>query len=212
MNARKLTFVASFAAAALALSACSAGNAESPTPSPSVSATASSAKDSTSASPTPSKKNEYKPASAAGPAENVPVPKMPKEAKKNTEEGAAAFTEYYFELINYTGESTMTKSIKDVTSRSCKECAVSIIDPAEESSSIGEWQVGGKYEMSIIDSHIPTSGKAIVTTSFASEPFKTYIEPNSVVAEYSEVKSTLATFQLSFDSTWKVENLLLDGE
>ncbi|MCZ4136239.1 hypothetical protein BZG24_30715, partial [Escherichia coli] len=116
---------------------------------------------------------------------------------------------YYFDLINYTVETTKTDPIKNVTSRGCKLCAEAIIDSADESASVGEWQVGGEYKASVIDSYISAPGKAIVTARFSAEPFKTYLEPDSVVAEYSEVKTTLSTFQLSFDSSWSVEDLLV---
>ncbi|MGV2853885.1 DUF6318 family protein [Glutamicibacter sp. AGC13] len=212
MDTRKIAVVASVAAVALALSGCNAGNAEGPAASPTEASKSSSAPGSTSAPPSPSNTEKYEPATAKGPAQNVPVPKMPEAAKVKSKEGAAEFTRYYFDLINYTAETTKTGPIKNVTSRSCKLCAEAIIDSADESASVGEWQVGGEYKASVIDSYISAPGRAIVTARFSAEPFDTYIVPDSVVAEYSEVKSSLSTFQLSFDTKWTVEDLLVAEE
>ncbi|UXN30765.1 DUF6318 family protein [Glutamicibacter sp. M10] len=88
--------------------------------------------------PTPS----YRPASASGPAVNVPTPKFPAEATRNSEKGAAAFVDYYFDLVNFVGETYDTKQIKLVTTRQCEVCGVGIIDPADLGNEIDAWQVG----------------------------------------------------------------------
>ena len=212
MESRKVAVIASVAAVALALSGCSTGNTEGASESTAKNSTSPSASSPPTTTPPPSESDKYRPATAKGPAENVPIPKLPSAAKINSEEGAAAFTNYYFDLINYTVETTKTDPIKNVTSHGCKLCAEAIIDSADESASVGEWQVGGEYKASVIDSYISAPGKAIVTARFSAEPFKTYLEPDSVVAEYSEVKTTLSTFQLSFDSSWSVEDLLVEEE
>ncbi|WP_417364205.1 DUF6318 family protein [Glutamicibacter arilaitensis] len=211
MNARKITIAASFAAAALALSGCNAGNAETPTQQPSKEASASPTKASQSPTPTPSKKNEYKPASAAGPAENVPIPKMPAEAKENTEEGAAAFAEYYFELINYVIETNDPEPIKPVTSRGCTVCGRSVIDTATLAQRTGKWQVGGKHYASVIDSYKLTKKKAVVSVRYKVDQSKFYIKPNQLESDLEKIPSSILALELSFDGKWITDEISGEG-
>lgn len=212
MNNRKFVYTAaSVASACIVLTSCVAGNAEenSPTTSPTAS---HQSPDSSSPPPskTPEAKPEYEPATATSAAHNVPVPKIPSTAQKNTQDGATQFVAYYFELINYVAETNDTKEIRKYTSRGCKECGESIIDPAEYSKSVGEWMVGGAYKSTVIDTYKASKNTAIVTTVFESAPFKMYIAPNKVASEYDKLRPTTGTFQLEFDDGWTVTDFLVD--
>ena len=96
----RMTAIAVVVAAALALSGCNSGGDPNSggTISPASTATESV---SPSASPTPTPTAAYKPADAAGPAQNVPVPVLPEVAKTETKEGLEAFARYWFELLSY---------------------------------------------------------------------------------------------------------------
>lgn len=72
-------------------------------------------------SPTPSA--VYKPADAAGPAQNVPVPVMPELAKTETKEGLEAFTRYWFDLLNYAYQTGDVAGLESVTNPSCDYCS-----------------------------------------------------------------------------------------
>ena len=65
--------------------------------------------------PTHAPSPAYKPASVDGPAENVPLPVMPEEAKVQSKEGLEAFTRYWYELANYSYETGDTESVRAVT-------------------------------------------------------------------------------------------------
>ena len=208
MNARKIKIAASFAAATLALSGCNVGNAETPTQHPSKETSASPSKASQSPTPTPSNTNEYKPASAAGPAENVPIPKMPADAKEYSEEGAAAFTKYYFDLVNYSIETNDADPLKKVTTKDCIVCGVSIIDEATEAKKVGKWQVGGKHHPKILDSYITGDKLAAVTVEYTADRAKIYLGANDLSAELDELEPTTVAIGVSFDQRWQVYEIV----
>lgn len=213
MSARKIACLVLFVAVSISVTACDSSTPVTPT-----ATLASESSDGTNTSapettpPTRTSDDLYHEATAESPAKNVKIPTFPNAAKKNNEQGASAFTAHYFALINYTGESTESGPIKNLSSSRCQECFESIIDPADHSKSIGEWQVGGKYHATIIDAYKSSEQRALVTVEFTSDAFKTYMQPNMVAGEYSEVKATIATFQLKFTNRWQVEKILMEEQ
>ncbi|GAA1338099.1 DUF6318 family protein [Arthrobacter roseus] len=73
--------------------------------------------------PTPTPSAVYKPASAEGPAQNVPLPKMPEAATKETKAGLQAFGKYVIALFSYGYETGDVKPVKAVISSDCDLCA-----------------------------------------------------------------------------------------
>lgn len=213
MDTRKIASLVLFAAASISVTACDSSSPVTPT-----ATLASESSDSTNtnapetATSTQTFSDQYHQATAEAPAKNIKIPKFPEAAKQNNEKGAFAFTTHYFDLINYTGESTESEPIKKLSSSQCQECFESIIDPADHSKSIGEWQVGGKYHASILDAYKSSEQRTLVTVEFTSDAFKTYMQPNVVAGEYSEVKATVATFQLKFTDRWQVEKILMEEQ
>ena len=65
---------------------------------------------------------EYIPASADGPAQNVPEPKLPAVATENTEEGAEATLKYFWEAIDYARLTGETDPIALVSHDVCEFC------------------------------------------------------------------------------------------
>lgn len=208
MDARKIAVVASLVATALALSGCNDGNAGTPTSSPSSSGTNSSAPASKTATPDPSKSDEYKPATAAGPAENVPVPKMPASAKENSEEGAAAFTTFYFDLVNYSIETNDAKPLKKVTTKDCIVCGVSIIDEATEAKKLGKWHVGGVHHPKILDSYISGKGLAAVTVEYTADNAEIYLAPYELSSKVDKLEPTTVAVSVTFSRGWKVYEII----
>ncbi|WP_342022428.1 DUF6318 family protein [Arthrobacter citreus] len=80
-----------------------------------------SASDSSTPTP-PSTAAAYKPATAEGPAENVPLPVMPELAKQESKEGLEAFAEYWYSLVNYGYETGDPEPLKKITGPSCSIC------------------------------------------------------------------------------------------
>ncbi|MGP9487044.1 DUF6318 family protein [Glutamicibacter sp. AOP33-2CA-4] len=207
MNTRKNAAAQSIVlACALTVTAC-AGGASPPDPTESSSPVVQESK-TTTPSPSPTKP-EYEPATAKGPAKNVALPEYSALAHKNTTKGAKAFAEYYFQLMNYVGETNNADQLKKVTSRQCQLCGEGIIDPADKSKAIDQWQVGGNYDFTVIDSYKSADNLAIVTLNFHINESETYTIPDDPIAHYEATTPSLATLQLKFDNGWVVLKLLV---
>ena len=132
----------------VALSACSGADdpdadaAQSPSGSVSPSA---------SPSPTPTPSATYKPASAEGPAENVPLPVMPEGAKVESKEGLIAFARYWYELVNYGYETGDVEPVKAVSGPDCFACQ-SFYRGMQDVYGTGGWLEGGEIEVLSIGS------------------------------------------------------------
>ncbi|WP_225219692.1 DUF6318 family protein [Arthrobacter gallicola] len=143
-------WLAAAVAGALLLSGCSgsgeadADAAETPSASP-------SATPSESQSPSPSPSAVYKPASAEGPAENVPLPVMPEEAKIESKEGLIAFARHWYDLVNYGFETGQTEYVREISGPDCKICNHFFLG-VEEAYSDGGWLEGGSLEVLSITS------------------------------------------------------------
>jgi len=123
-------------ALALALTACGGQSepAESSTTSPSsakpaveASAPASTSETagvSSSPTATTSESGEYVPASADGPARNVPKPEMPAAMKEETKEGAEAAIRYFWDAHYYAEQTGDTELLDSLYSEYCEFCSV----------------------------------------------------------------------------------------
>ncbi|MEO8221378.1 MAG: DUF6318 family protein [Specibacter sp.] len=84
----------------------------------------------------------YKPATAKGPAQNVPVPVLPAKAKEFSKEGLIAFAEYWYSTLGYVYETGNSAPMMAVTEPDCKTCAF-INEPLGAWYDEGGWIVGG---------------------------------------------------------------------
>lgn len=211
MSARKIACVALLAASSIALAACESGPETPPTPTPAQSQEkpTSSAAPTQSSSSSPKETEEYKPASAKGPAENVPIPKMPAQASENTAEGAAHFAEYYFELINYLVESNDSTPLKRVTSRACELCGEYLIDPAARAQVSGKWQVGGEHKFRVTDSYMSAKNKAAVSMAYSIDEAEFYFIPNELDSTEKSTDSMRLTLAIEYANGWKVQKIII---
>ncbi len=142
VQSRVACALAGAALSILVLTGCQggeAGAAQTSSGSPSVSPSESETP-STLPAPTPS------PASAAGPAVNIPVPEKPALADENSVEGLEAFTEWWFELLNYAQATNDFEPLWAVTDEGCKNCKT-IAKTTNESFLKGGWQTGGEVSL-----------------------------------------------------------------
>ncbi|GAA1128219.1 hypothetical protein GCM10009582_26910 [Arthrobacter flavus] len=86
------------------------------------------------------------PASSDGPAANLPVPEKPPLADENSVEGLEAFTEYWFELLNYAYVTNDWAPLEEVTDPGCDTCAA-IRSSVEEVYDGGQWIAGAEIEV-----------------------------------------------------------------
>ncbi|KAD3515127.1 hypothetical protein GD627_12565 [Arthrobacter yangruifuii] len=105
-----------------------------------------------SETPTPTPSATYKPASAEGPAENVPLPVMPAEAKVQSKEGLEAFARYWYNLINYGFETGDVEPIKAISGPECAVCKnfYQIVGPGYKNS---DWIKGGELVVRSVHSN-----------------------------------------------------------
>ncbi|MEE1620065.1 DUF6318 family protein [Zafaria sp. J156] len=202
--ARSRLLAVPLAVALLAAGCAGGGEAEPGSPetssgaAPTSSAALSSSAAPSSASPTPV------PASSTGPAENWPVPEMPAEAKEQTAEGLKAFVEYYFDLINYTGQTQDSAPLKAVTSRSCELCATAFIDVADLNKEAGAWIVGGEHDVTVFTSHSEEAGTGIATFGVVVAPMTIYNSDGTLNGEAEEEEDILGAISTEFDDGWTV--------
>lgn len=168
------------------------GGAEQPSASSSAADTPSSSAGaepsaSGSATASASASAEYKPATADGPAENVPVPEMPAVAKEHTKEGYEAFVRYWVDLVNYSNESGTTEIITSLTNRNCGSCK-NIIGTVEYNADNGRWMVGGKWEVESVYTSMAedTQGYIRGQMIFNQAAIKTYSEGGVEASSASE--------------------------
>lgn len=208
---RTRSYFAVAAALALALSACSPSDgsnqkpASSPTSSGSSSASGSSTK---AASPTPQSASPTPiAASSKGPAKNWPVPEMPPAAKKKTLKGAAAFAEYYFELIEYTAVTNDPAPIAKASSSDCDLCQDDIIKPAKANKKSGGWSTGGKFRPTI--SSAQREGSEVwVAFKYLQEESRVY-DPDKVLNRilHETPEPVVGSFFLEWKDGWQVNSV-----
>lgn len=205
-RSRALALFAVPLAFSFALTSCQDGNDPAATTSPSESPAAASP----TASPSPTKSQPPKPvpASAEGPAKNIPVPEMPDAAKQNSKNGAISFAEHYFDVVNYSFATTTTDELKKLTSRSCKLCGERLIDPIDSAQRNGAWQVGGQHDYQLIDLLQPTKNRAVAIFDYSVDSQEVYAAPNEVVRKWRAAKNRAVSFELEFNDGWKVKSLV----
>ncbi|WP_343320288.1 DUF6318 family protein [Arthrobacter sp. TMP15] len=142
---RRLTTraMAIFISTLLTLSACSS-TPNVPAPSETENSGIASAGATTSkAAPPPTVEAAYMPATADGPAQNVPIPVLPDKAKEFSKDGLIAFAEYWYSTLGYAFETGDPDPMMAVSGPDCKTCAA-MSQTVVAGHAGGKWIVGGK--------------------------------------------------------------------
>lgn len=148
----RMVTLAVIATAALLLSGCNSGGEPNNGGTVSPSATATE-------SPTPTPTPVYKPADAAGRAQNVPIPVLPEQAKTETKEGLEAFARYWYSTLSYAYETGDTKPMEAISGPGCTSCA-NVKTEVTEWHAEGRWLAGGKLHVEGVHSDFVKSGAA----------------------------------------------------
>ncbi|GAA3323513.1 hypothetical protein J2S64_003803 [Paeniglutamicibacter sulfureus] len=129
---------------------------------------------------------------------------MPEAAKENSKEGIVAFTEHYFELVDYAVLTYDTKPLKLVTERTCYLCATQIIDPADGNRGRGGWHAGGRTDVSVTFAR-NTKGNSVSGFTFLRERTLVYSANGELQSTIPAITSPRAgTFNLVFNNGWSV--------
>ena len=166
----------------------------------------SSPSETATATPAPSQTptaEAYKPASAEGPAENVPLPVMPELAKQESADGLREFAKYWYALMNYAFETGDLTPLEQVSG---PECA--LLARANEMLSIGyendDWVMGGAFEVFGTQSnYVMTDKKYYQVLVHVQQHAFEYRGSNGVVYESNE--------GLDSDSVHMLEATFTDG-
>ena len=211
-------------AVVLVLGGCAGSNddpgaeaAESSSSSASPSSTAGVSEDaSESASATPTRTASlaaaYKPASAEGPAENVPLPVMPELAKQESSEGLREFARYWYALLNYSFETGNVDSLKQVSGADCVLCkrAYEMLDIGYENE---DWILGGKFVVHGTQSnYVLTSRSQYQVLAHVEQDAIEYRGPEAKVYETDEGLSADTVHMLEaayVDNGWFFHNVVI---
>ena len=203
MNTRKNAMAQSILlACALTVTACT-GGASPPQPPESASP---SVEQSPSPTPSPSPtKPKYQPATAKGPAKNVPKPEMPKLAKEHNEEGAIAFVKYYFDLMNYSLETYTTEDIEEITMKNCRVCGVNFIDHLNLQAHRKYWQVDGQYNVKVHGVKINDKKEGLTSFALTINQAEVYSGPGKLVTKGQAVDNPAQGVAiLRWDKKWQM--------
>ncbi len=133
---------------------------------------------------------------------------MPKKAQEFSEDGAEAFTLYYFDLLNYVIDTSDVAAMKKLTEDDCTVCHKQIIKEAEKTKNAHRWQVGGKHHPKVVDSYISGKDIAIVTMAYTSDVGNVYSAPNTVHEKIVRQEDARLAFDLSYDKGWTVHKIM----
>ncbi|EMY32576.1 lipoprotein, partial [Arthrobacter crystallopoietes BAB-32] len=195
------------AAAALGLTACG-GDAQGGQASPAASPAASTQVQ--TATPMPTATPSYKPASADGPAENVPLPKMPEKAKEESKEGLEEFVKYWYATLSYAYETGDMEPLKQISGKGCKGC-LRVEQTISEWHTDGKWIVGG--ELSVVGSVIErfeasADGTYQVLTQVDQQKLGFYSSTGSLEHEVKKEIGIIDVMNAEYaDGQWRAKNV-----
>ena len=203
---RRRTGAAILALSLLPLTACT-GEGTSPGATTAPQTTSATATVTPVAAPTPTP--SYKPADAAGRAQNVPVPVLPEAAKAETKEGLEAFAKYWFSQLNFAYETGDSSGLASVTSANCKFCS-NLTNSLTGNYASDRWLGGGKIETPSISTtfQADASGQQQVVVQVQQAKIS-YFEPGGAEFRQATLPSDTGNVMLvSFKSgAWQLVDL-----
>ena len=169
---------------------------------------------SATASPSPTPPAKYKPASAEGPAENVPLPVMPAEAKVESKEGLEAFARYWYELVNYGFETGDAEPIRAISGPDCAVCR-NFYQMLESGYSQEDWIAGGQIDVQGVHSdYVRTQeGRYQVLIQNVQEPLDYYGPPGLYGTREGYAQSAVQMIEARYGASgWYAELVVtIDG-
>ncbi|MFL4474686.1 DUF6318 family protein [Paeniglutamicibacter sp. MACA_103] len=207
---KKVIVVFCSGALVLAAAGCTgeANPAEPTNSSPTSTATVSAPPPTVSPSPTAKPTPKPIPGTSKGPAKYWPVPKMPDAAKKNSDAGVAAFTKYWFDVLEYMYITNDSRPLKAITRPACDLCARKFIDPADGLAKNGAWSVGGALDTTVTLSVTEGDSAGVANFQLEQEELLVYSKNGEYYGKLPGTKKPDAgTLVLIFDEGWHVIDL-----
>lgn len=152
----------------------------------------------------------YRPASADGPAENVPVPKLPKAARERSERGLKAFVKYWYETLSYAYETGDLGPLHDASGSQCAGCQ-RVDETISEWHAEGKWLSGGKLLVvgSVIERFRPGPDRTYqVLTQVDQEPIHFYLADGTLKQQTKHDTGIIDVMNAEYaDGRWTARNV-----
>ncbi|EZP43386.1 hypothetical protein BW36_00475 [Micrococcus luteus] len=157
---------------------------------------------------------EYVPASADGPAQNVPKPKMPAAMKEETKEGAEAAIRYFWDVHYYAEQTGDTELLDSLYSEYCEFCQFSSND-LQMIYKDGGWYTGTEVQIDSILTHRSETGYVstlLVTTGTGTGYTKGGVVPENGDVEAASKQPWIAEVSFNPESShWIVDEMSYEG-
>lgn len=150
-------------------------------------------------------------ASSEGPAENWPEPEVPDEISEETDEGAEAFIQYWFDVRHYSRLTGDTAPLEDISHPECGRCEIEydLVDSVYPDGWIEEDSAIKVAEVSSID----FVGEASAYQFTISEPEFTVYHADKENEHVSEETGMQLILYLLFENErWEMGDIRLDPD
>lgn len=159
---------------------------------------------------------EYVPASEDGPAQNVPKPEMPEEMKEETEDGAKAAVQYWWDTMTYLQRTGHSEPMEAISADTCTFCN-SFAGAMSTIYSEGGWHEGSTATVTSSMVWSSEGNETTVTTTVNHEEAKQYNKDGTEDPEGADEAHEDLPWRtiLHFDSdqeTWIIDNTWASGD
>lgn len=138
---------------------------------------------------------EYRPADEHGPAQNVPVPKIPEGMDVESAEGLEKFVGYWNDARNYAVETGDTTLVRERTSVEYSQ-GIKNFDSWDKLRIAGGWTVGGLQTIKIDKSLIQSLGDGFYVVPMNSQSNDAIVVKNGEFAGHALSEQNLHTYIL----------------
>lgn len=144
--------------------------------------------------------DEYVPASAEGPAQNVPKPTKPALADEESVEGAQAFLDYLSDARAYAQQTGDTSLAREVTAEECYSC-MNLYDTIDDLYEQGGWASRGYEKVTILSETLPIDSYGLYApeVSVDAETLTGWDADGNIVQEAGADESSEETMLMHID-------------
>jgi hypothetical protein len=136
----------------------------------------------------------------------VAAPPLPPEATEQTPEGAVAFTEWWFDTLNYATQTGDTDALRAASDPECGTCQ-SYIEEIESAYEAGGRIDGGLFEVQVEPAGALEDLGVRVPVFAASQPTQIYDGAGQVVTEYAAEVAVITFTALLVEGGWAAGGL-----
>ncbi|WP_261624433.1 DUF6318 family protein [Nesterenkonia marinintestina] len=154
-----------------------------------------------------SDEDEPVPASSGGPAQNWPEPEKPDAMFEETEEGAIAALEYWWEVREHARNTGDLSVLREISTEDCRMCQ-SEIDTADQAYQEGAWFVQQPDQVTVVSTEIMDESLALVQFDLDPGSFEGYSD-DGLHADSEGGDPAGWEADLVFDEEWAVYELEL---